>query len=146
MTIELPEFTFVLSSQSILFNISSSSDITIHIFTMSVEAKRGVARPTNIKWRELARYQDEAEWEASEENTVVKDDFIRASWVPESVTCTWKCKFVRIKSRIKCKREMKVKFSKLNPEVVLFDNSVEHNHDYRIIGFEDADKDFIKQH
>ena len=121
---------------------------------MSVEAIRRVGRPTTIKWRELARYKDKAEWEASEENTVVKEDFTKASWIPESVTCTWKCKFVRNKSRIKCKREMKVKFSKLVPEVVLFDNRVKHSHEDgtdsrdnpKLKGFEDADKDFLKQH
>ena len=116
---------------------------------MSAEAIRRVGRPTTIKWRELARYKDVVEWEASEENTVVKEDFRQASWVPESVTCIWKCKFDRNKSRIKCKREMKVKFSKLVTEVVLFDNRIKHSHEYdnpRMKGFEDADKDFLKQH
>ena len=39
-----------------------------------------------------------------------------------------------------------VKFSKLVTEVVLFENSVKHNNDTRVKGFEDEDKTFLKQH
>jgi hypothetical protein len=99
----------------------------------AAQAPRGASgghRGPDIQWKEVMRWQDETEFNNSEEYGLLKKEFTKKkSWMSDYADSeTWACKHSRKAHFRKCPRMVKLEYLGASKTVVMLDNSQEHDH------------------
>ena len=98
----------------------------------ATHAPRGASgghRGPDIQWKEVMRWQDETEFNNSEEYGLLKEFTKKKSWMSDYADSeTWACKYSRKAHFRKCPRMVKLEYLGASKTVIMLDNSQEHDH------------------